>query len=137
MTKELWLNLPVKDPKKSKNFFRELGFSFREDHENPTMIAMMVGEKPVPVMLFEENHLSKVMQSELPDTSKTSQMIISFDAQSREEVDEIAEKVKAAGGNVFDPPGEIQGWMYGCAFADLDGHRWNALYMDTDKMKKQ
>ena len=137
MTKELWLNLPVKDPKRSKEFFIKLGFSFKDDRENPTMVAMMVGEKPVPVMLFEENHLSEVMQSELPDTSKTSQMIISFDAESREEVDEIARKVKAAGGNVFAPPSEIQGWMYGCAFADLDGHRWNALYMDTDKMKKQ
>lgn len=137
MTKELWLNLPVKDPKRSKEFFIKLGFSFKDDRENPTMAAMMVGEKPVPVMLFEKNHLSKVMQSELPDTSKTSQMIISFDAESREEVDEIARKVKAAGGNVFSPPSEIQGWMYGCAFADLDGHRWNALYMDTDKMKKQ
>ncbi len=136
MTKQLWLNLPVKDPKKSKEFFQKIGFSFPEDRDNPTMVAMMVGEKPVPVMLFEENHLSKVMQSALADTSKTSQMIISFDAESREEVEEIAEKVKAAGGNLFAPPAEIQGWMYGCAFADLDGHRWNALYMDMRKLEK-
>ena len=129
MTKDLWLNLPVKDPQKSKAFFKALGWSFNEDHENPTMVAMMVGKKPVPVMLFEENHLKKLMQSELPDTSKTSQMIISFDAESREEVDKIAEKVKAAGGNLFAPPAKIQSTMYGCAFADIDGHRWNALYM--------
>jgi predicted lactoylglutathione lyase len=24
--------------------------------------------------------------------------------------------------------------MYGCVFADLDGHRWNVLYMDMSKM---
>ncbi|HBF18507.1 MAG: extradiol dioxygenase [Owenweeksia sp.] len=129
MTKELWLNLPVKDPRKSKEFFSKIGFAFREDRENPNMVAMMVGKKPVPVMLFEENQLKAIMQSELPDTSKTSQMIISFDAETREEVDRIAELVKAAGGNLFAPPAEIQGIYYGCAFADLDGHRWNVLYM--------
>jgi len=60
--------------------------------------------------------------------------LISIDAESREEVDEWAKKVTAAGGNVFAQPAENQGWMYGCAFADLDGHRWNVLYMDMSKM---
>jgi len=26
--------------------------------------------------------------------------------------------------------------MYGFAFADLDGHRWNQVYMDFSKMPK-
>jgi hypothetical protein len=26
--------------------------------------------------------------------------------------------------------------MYGCGFADLDGHRWNVLYMDMSKCQK-
>jgi predicted lactoylglutathione lyase len=30
---------------------------------------------------------------------------------------------------------ENQGWMYGCSFSDLDGHRWNILYMDYSKLK--
>ena len=61
-------------------------------------------------------------------------MMISFDAESREEVDEMARKVFEAGGNIFGEPAEIQGWMYGFAFTDLDGHRWNQLYMDFSKM---
>jgi uncharacterized protein len=24
--------------------------------------------------------------------------------------------------------------MYGCLFVDIDGHRWNVLYMDLEKM---
>lgn len=27
-------------------------------------------------------------------------------------------------------PSEMKGWMYGCVFTDLDGHKWNVLYMD-------
>ncbi|MDR8393736.1 VOC family protein [Aliifodinibius sp. S!AR15-10] len=132
MTKELWINLPVKDVKKSKAFFSEIGFSFNEDRETEEMAAMMVGEKEVPVMLFHEDTFKNFIQHEVTDTEKSSETIISFDAESREEVDQLAEKVKAAGGNVFSEPAEVQGWMYGCAFTDLDGHRWNVLYMNSN-----
>ncbi len=135
MTKEFWLNLPVKDPQKSKAFFEQLNFDFSAERESDTMVAMMVGIKKLPIMLFEENTFAAIVKHEVADTSKGSEMIISFDAESRQEVDEIAERVKNAGGNLFDAPAEIQGWMYGCAFADLDGHRWNVLYMDTAKIK--
>lgn len=70
------------------------------------------------------------------DTQKSSEVLISIDAQSKGEVDEFAAKVREAGGNVFAEPAENQGWMYGCGFADLDGHRWNVLYMDLTKLPK-
>ena len=54
----------------------------------------------------------------------------------RNEIDEMAEKVRKAGGEVFSEPEELQGWMYNVAFKDLDGHRWNMLYMDMEKMPK-
>lgn len=136
MTKELWLNLPVKNLNKSKEFFTKIGFSFK-DREMENMIAMEVGEKKVPVMLVNESTFKNFIQHEITDTSQSSEIIISFDAESRKEVDEIARRAEEAGGNVFGEPAEIQGWMYGCAFTDLDGHRWNALYMDTAKMPKE
>lgn len=134
MTKELWLNLPVKDIDKSKAFFTRIGFSFNEDRESETMAAMIVGEKKVPVMLIEESTFKNFIRHNITDTKKSSEIIISFDAESRKEVDELAQKVEKAGGTVFGEPSEIEGWMYGCAFTDLDGHRWNALYMDSSKM---
>lgn len=135
MTKELWLNLPVKNLKKSKEFFTHIGFSFK-DREMDNMIAMEVGEKKVVVMLLDESTFKNAIQNEITDTNQSSEIIISFDAESREEVDELAKKVEKAGGTVFSKPAEIQGWMYGCGFTDLDGHRWNVLYMDINKMPK-
>ena len=132
MTKELWVNLPVKNIQKSKKFFSDIGFSFNEDRESETMAAMMVGEKKVPVILFEESTFQSVIQHNVTDTEKSSETMLSFDAECREEVDELATKVQKAGGNVFSGPAEVQGWMYGCAFTDPDGHRWNILYMDTE-----
>jgi predicted lactoylglutathione lyase len=61
-------------------------------------------------------------------------VLISFDAESPAEVDEIAQKVTAAGGVIYAQPGESEGWMYACGFCDPDGHRWNPLFMDMSKM---
>jgi predicted lactoylglutathione lyase len=30
----------------------------------------------------------------------------------------------------FSKPAEIKDWMYGFAFADLAGHRWNRVHMN-------
>jgi predicted lactoylglutathione lyase len=136
MVKQIWLNLPVKNVEKSKAFFTEIGFSFNEQHDTPSCTCMLVGENNFAVMLFEETQLEGFMQNKITDTSLSSEMLISIDAQSKEEVDEFAIKVQKAGGNVFAQPAEIQGWMYGCGFADLDGHRWNVLYMDMSKLPK-
>ncbi len=138
MTKKVWLNLPVKDLNKSKEFFAKLGFSFDTEHGNSDDSGcFMVGEDKFHVLLFPENTFKGFTKNELADTSKTTEVLISFDAESREEVDEMASKVFEAGGKVYGGPGEMQGWMYGCGFADLDGHRWNVLYMDFSKMPKQ
>lgn len=134
MTKQIWLNLPVKNVAKAKDFFWKIGFSFNEQHDTPSSTCMVIGEGNFVVMLFEELLFKSFSQNELTDTQSSSEILISIDAESAAEVDELAEKVKEAGGNVFAPPAESQGWMYGCAFADLDGHRWNVLYMDFSKL---
>ena len=134
MTKELWINLPVKDVKRSKDFFTRIGFTPEESHETADMTCVKVGEKNISVLLFAEETLKGFMKNEISDTRIGSEMMISFDAESREEVDEMARKVFEAGGTIFSEPGEIQGWMYGFAFTDLDGHRWNQIFMDFSKM---
>lgn len=136
MNKEIWINLPVKDLRRSKAFFAALGFSFKEEPETPTMLAMEAGAKNVPIMLFEESVFQNIVQHKVTDTRKSSEVLFSFDAENREEVDKMAEKVKQAGGTVFSEPAEVQGWMYGCAFSDPDGHRWNILYRDLQKARQ-
>ena len=137
MTKEIWLNLPVKNVAASKAFFEKIGFSFNEQQTTEHSACMVVGSKKTVVMLFAEPiFVGFTGGAALSDASKSAEILISFDAESRAEVDEIAQKAAAAGGSVFGKPSEIQGWMYGCGFADLDGHRWNALFMDFEKLPK-
>ena len=137
MTKEIWLNLPVKDVQRSKAFFEAIGFIFNEPRSTGNdMACMYAGEKKFVVMLIREAMFAGFSKNNLTDTSQSSEILISYDAESREEVDAIAKKVVTAGGTMFGEPGESQGWMYGCGFSDPDGHRWNILYMDFSKMPK-
>jgi predicted lactoylglutathione lyase len=136
MTKELWMNLPVKDLNRSKEFFNAIGFSFKDGPGNSdTMAPLVVGDKNTIVMLIAENVFKGATQNAVADTTKGTEVMFSFSAESRAEVEEVAQKVTAAGGHVFSPPSDVQGWMYGCAFTDPDGHRWNALFMDMSNYK--
>lgn len=136
MIKQIWLNLPVKEVAKSKIFFSKIGFSFNEQHSTDHSACMLVGENNFVVMLFEEAMFEGFVQNKITDTQLGSEVLISIDAESREEVNQLAQKAQEAGGILFAKPAESQGWMYGCAFADLDGHRWNVLFMDFSKLPK-
>lgn len=129
---ELWLNLPVKDLAKTKAFFTALGFEALRDA--PEMVGFKIGG--VPVMMVIGTEFKKYAENLIADPSKGSEVLISIDAPNKNYVDDMAEKVKSAGGKVFFKPAEIQGWMYNMGFADLDGHRWNILYMEHDKIPK-
>ena len=135
MTKQIWLNLPVKNIEKSKKFFSSIGFSFNEEYCNDQSACMLVGEKNFVVMLFEESMFVTFVQNNVLASPTHAEMLISIDAESRQEVEDLAQKVNDAGGVVFAKPAENQGWMYGCGFSDLDGHRWNVLFMDYSKRK--
>ncbi|MEY4011948.1 MAG: hypothetical protein RIT22_1072 [Bacteroidota bacterium] len=134
MAKQIWLNLPVKNIEKSKQFFSKIGFSFNEEYSNENSACMLVGDQNFVVMLFEESLFGNFVQNTIADTQTHSEMLISIDAESRNEVEELAQKVEEAGGVLFAKPAENQGWMYGCGFSDLDGHRWNVLFMDYSKL---
>ena len=137
MTKEIWINLPVKNINKSKEFFEKLGFSFNSQYNNSDESAcLVIGEKDVVVMLFTEAAFENFTGNKISDSKQGTEVLFSLGAESREEVDEMSELVVKAGGKIYAEAGDNDGWMYGCGFADLDGHRWNVLYMDMSNMPK-
>ncbi|MCZ8518280.1 MULTISPECIES: VOC family protein [Paenibacillus] len=132
MAKEFWINLPVKDLAKSKAFFSALGFAFHPRHlDSEHMAGLVVGDKGVLVMLFPESTFKAFTKSEVADPSQAAEVLFSIDASSKAQVEEIVNKAVQAGGTVYSMP-QGQGGMYGACFADVDGHRWNVLYMQPD-----
>ncbi|CAH0132147.1 hypothetical protein SRABI27_02859 [Pedobacter sp. Bi27] len=135
MIKSLWINLPVKDINKSKTFFSQLGFTLNLQYgTREDSACFLVGESNLAIMLFEETLYEGFAGTSIADKRNGGEVLFSFDAESPEEVDDLAQKVVAAGGTLYGEPGYKDGWMYGCGFVDLDGQRWSILYMDMNKM---
>ena len=135
--KSIWINLPVKNLKKSKTFFNTIGFRENPMHEKAEHLAsFLIGEHNFVMMLFPEESFKSFSGNAIADTKKGTEVLLNIDAQSKKEVDEMVETVRKAGGKIFAEPGDSQGWMYAFGFEDLDGHRWSMLYMDMEKMPK-
>lgn len=136
MTKQFWLNLPVKDIAQSRAFYNAIGFTENNHMGAADSACFLIGQQNAVMMLFSYEQMENFMMTKISDTSAGSEMLLSIDAESREEVEALARVAATHGGTVFSEPTEIQGWMYGCGFTDPDGHRWNVLYMDMDKMPR-
>lgn len=137
MQNEMWINLSSKNLKSAKDFFLKLGFKMNDRHQASHMVSMFVGSQNVVINLFEESLLRAFLGGHsTTDTSQSNEVLFSIGASSPQEVDEMAQKAVSAGGTLYGKPGYRDGWMYGCGFVDLDGHRWNILFMDTSKIPK-
>lgn len=131
MIKQVFINLPVKDLSKSVDFFTKLGFKFNERFTDEKATCMIVTDT-IYVMLLTESFFNGFTQKEVADTSAQSEVILAFTVESSQQVDEIIEKAIAAGGTKKYEV-KMEG-MFSKAFADLDGHIWEILWMDETKM---
>ncbi|WP_027368105.1 VOC family protein [Desulfocurvibacter africanus] len=132
MAKQLFVNLPVKDLDKSKEFFSKLGFGFNEQFTDENAACLIIGEN-IYAMLLTEPLFKTFTRKEISDARNSTEVLIAMDAGSRAEVDDLVSKARQAGESVYMEPMD-QGWMYGHSFADLDGHQWEIIYMDMAAM---
>ena len=63
MTKQIWLNLPVKDVAKAKDFFWKIGFSFNEQHDTYNLSICAVQA----ILILENTEKSWRFFNELSD----------------------------------------------------------------------
>lgn len=125
--KSYWVNLPVADVKASTEFFRNIGFEINEERSNDdTLASIMVGKQVI--CLFRKDVLEGFIGRESRRSTDLPEAIISFDMESNEAVDTLAELVEQNGGKVLSPPGKKNGY-YGIMFTDLDDHLFNVIVM--------
>ena len=134
MSKNIFVNLPVRDLNKSMDFFSKLGFTFNPQFTDDKAACMIIGEN-IYAMLLLEQFFKTFTKKEISDAKKSTEVLIAIDTETREKVDEMINKAVKAGGSIYNNP-QDHGWMYGHSFADLDGHQWEVLYMDEDAIPK-
>lgn len=132
MANQIILNLPVEDLQKSIAFFEGLNFSVVPRFTNDTSACIHIG-KGIYVMLLTKDKFRGFTPKKLSDSSQTTEVIIAIDVDTPEEVDLLVDKAVALGGRVLKTPVDY-GWMYQHGFEDLDGHMWELLFMDEEKI---
>ena len=136
MTKQIFVNLPVKDLNKTIEFFAKLGFTFNPQFTDENAACMIIGENIFAMLLVENFFKNFIPTKKICDAKKNTEVLVALSSQSRKKVDEMIDKAIAAGGSEYRNA-EDYGWMYGRSFEDINGHIWEIGYMDESKMPEE
>jgi len=135
MATQIFVNLPVESLEKSIAFFTELGYTFNPQFTDEKATCMVISDT-IYIMLLTVPFFKTFTTKEIVDAHKAVECSICLSADSKEAVDAIVEKAKAAGATIPNPASDY-GWMYQHSFADLDGHHWEHVWMDPNGMPQK
>ena len=136
MTRQIFVNLAVKDLNKTIEFFTKLGFKFNPQFTDENATCMIIDKDSFVMLLVEKFFKTFIPDKDICDAKKSTETLIALMAESRAKVDEMIDKVVSAGGTEYRKAQDY-GWMYGRAFQDIDGHIWEIGYMDESAMPEE
>jgi predicted lactoylglutathione lyase len=131
MATQIFVNLPIKDLAKSMAFYEAIGFRNNPQFTDDTAACMVVSDT-IYVMLLTYDKFKQFSSKSIIDAKNTAGVLNSISMNSNQEVDELVEKAKRAGGNEYRDAQDY-GFMRLRSFEDLDGHNWEVFYMDISK----
>jgi len=86
MAKQIFVNLPVRDLKKTMQFFDKLGFTFNPQFTDDNGACMIIGEN-IYSMLLVEKFFKTFIKKEICDARKSTEVLVALAVDSRAEVD--------------------------------------------------
>ena len=126
--RKIFVNLAVRDLKRSVDFFTKLGFTFNPKFTDENATCMIVNDDAY-VMLLVEPFFKTFTKRQVCDTKTQTEGLFALSADSRADVDKMVKTAVAAGGSYAVDP-QDHGFMYGWSFYDPDGHHWEVFWMD-------
>ena len=127
MINDIYVNIPIQDVSKSRQFFTKLGFTINENFSGPNNLCVIINPT-INVMLTLKENFTQMTNKPIPEKA-TSEAIISIGCDSKETVTRICETAINNGARKVNEP-EDQGFMFSWAFEDLDGHLWDLFWME-------
>ncbi len=132
MSKQLFVNLPVRDLARSKAFYEAIGAVNNPQFTDGTA-ACMVWSDTIYVMLLTHAKWATFTDKPICDP-KSSEVSLALGCDSRDAVDTMLAAAAALGGRIdVNPPQDLP-FMFSRSFEDLDGHVWEPLFFDMSKM---
>jgi uncharacterized protein len=133
MSKQIYLNLPVKDLVASTAFYEALGF-VKNTQMSDTNGSCMNWSEEIVIMLLTHEFYAKFTKKTIPDLTQTSSCLISLTMDSKDAVQQFADVAKTNGGSYFEAePNKELDFMFTLEVTDLDGHTLEPFYMDISK----
>lgn len=133
MARMIFVNLPTSDLERSRAFFTGLGWQINPQFSDENAICVVVSDT-IYLMVLTRDFFQTFTDKPIADPQTSLQVECSFSADSREDVDALAEKALAAGGSEPRPAQDL-GFMYSRTFLDPDGNQFGAVYMDPSAMQ--
>ena len=77
MNKQIFVNLPVKDLKRSMDFFSKLGYTFNPQFTDDKAACMVISDD-IFAMLLVEDFFKSFTFKEIVDTKKTAELTLAL-----------------------------------------------------------
>ena len=117
------ITLGVSDLKQAREFYERLGWTTRADPDDDVVFFQAGG---MVVALWDRAKLAE--DSEVKDSGGWGGITLAHNARSNDEVDEVIEQARAAGGTIGREPAETFWGGYSGVFIDPDGHPWEVAH---------
>jgi predicted lactoylglutathione lyase len=111
MTKQIFVNFPVRDLAKARTFYEAIGAVNNPQFSDETSACMVISDAHV-----------------------ASEVMLALNADDRAAVDAMVAAADAHGGKPDVNPAQDLGFMFGRSFEDVDGHIWETFVMDMSQM---
>lgn len=135
MSKQIFVNLPVKDLKRSMAFYEAIGFRNNPQFSDGSGACMVVSDT-IYVMLLTHEKFHQFTSKRIIDARTEVGALISISTASNDELNTFVGKALQAGGREYRYPQDF-GFMQLRCFEDLDGHNWEVTYVDMSKFPVQ
>ncbi|NML71295.1 glyoxalase/bleomycin resistance/extradiol dioxygenase family protein [Chryseobacterium sp. RP-3-3] len=129
---QIYVNLPVKDVQKTREFWTKIGFSFNEQMSSEKAVCIEMKEEQIYVMFLTEESFQTFSERPVPK-GDTTQVLVAISLDSREEVDQVVNTALENGATQHEEPQDY-GWMYHNSFWDINGHGWNVMFADASQL---
>ena len=130
MPNAIYVNLLVDDLPRAKEFFVALGFSFNDQFTNDDAAGLVISDT-IYAMLHTTDSIRRFTKKDLVNSHSSTEVLLALQLDSKEEVDQLLDRAIEAGAKQYRETAD-HGFMYERSFEDLDGHIWEAFWMDPD-----
>ncbi|MET8872435.1 VOC family protein [Nocardia sp. NPDC004604] len=132
-SKMIFINLPVADLGRSKNFYEAIGWKVNQDFTDENAACIVIDDN-ICAMLLTRDFFTTFATRPIADTGATVGGAFALSLASAREVDILTEAALAAGAteelHEDRRAEEAQVGMFGRTFIDPDGHQWEPFWMD-------